>query len=135
MSKPESMTVRDYNHDDRNFILATWLRGLYYGDTWFSQIPKAIFMLHYHKIIENILSTEGIKVRVACLSDAPGVILGYSISRNRSVDWVFVKSAWRKIGIAKKLLPVDTTSCSHLTKIGAAIIKSKASHIQFNPFV
>jgi len=36
-------TVRSFLPEtDMAFIKATWLRGLYYGDSWYSKIPKAL---------------------------------------------------------------------------------------------
>jgi GNAT superfamily N-acetyltransferase len=129
------MIIRDYTHDDRNFILATWLRGLYYGDVWFKRVPKSIFMLNYHKILVNILARPNIKIKVACLKDETSVILGYAVLHDRNLDWVFVKSAWRNIGIAKKLVPTDIEYVTHLTKSGTAILESKLTHVEFNPFI
>jgi len=137
------LTLRDYTPNDRHFILATWLRGLFYGDTWFSQIPKAIFMENYHRALERVFSTPGVKIKVACLADDKDVILGYSVYRTLNhngidinvLDWVFVKSAWRKIGLAKKLIPPSIEACTHLTKSGTSIIKCKLPNVIFNPFL
>jgi hypothetical protein len=142
INKADLITVRDSTADDHRFIMATWLRGLYYGDSWFSAIPKGIFMANYHALLERLLA-NGAKVRVACLKDSPDVILGYAVTRKMAVgtqvvtilDWVFVKTAWRKIGIAKLLVPQDTQACTHLTKSGQAILKAKMPQVVFNPFI
>jgi GNAT superfamily N-acetyltransferase len=138
-----SYTIRDMRPEDRNFIFATWLRGLYYGDSYFERIQKPIFMENYHKVIERILNFPDTKVWVACLADEPDVILGYSVSRNKNfgnqsvgvLDWVFVKSAWRKIGIGRKLLPMNTKAYTHTTNVAGEIIKSKELNFIFNPFI
>lgn len=143
MESKDLIRLRDYSPSDLNFVLATWLRGAYYGDTWFSQIPKNIFMEQYHHVLTQFLAREGVKVKVACLIEDPDVILGYSVSRNIKLgeadisilDWVFVKSAWRKIGIAKMLIPARINACTHLTKTGLAIKNQKLPDVIFNPFV
>lgn len=131
-----SYRVRDYLPEDRNFILATFLRGLYYGDSWFSAIPKAIFMENAHRMIEQKLDTPGVHVQVACLSDDPSVILGYSISRClygvNVLDWIFVKNSWRRQGIAKTLTPEPLHAVTTLTKMGKAL---KPAHVIFNPYI
>ena len=136
MNKTDLVAIRDFVAADWNFILATWLRGLYYGKTWFSEIPKDIFMEKYHAIIEAILGLKNVIVKVACLKDDPEVILGYAImSEDRStVHFTFVKSAWRGIGIAKSLIPPEMKQVTHLTKVGLSILKSKYPGVQFNPF-
>jgi hypothetical protein len=144
LDKTDLIAVRPYiNEEDRNFILATWLRGLYYGDTFYSQIPKTIFMENYHRILERFVDGELATIKVACLKEDPSVILGYSVTRSATlgeaeisiVDWVFVKTAWRGIGIAKMLTPKKINACTHLTKLGSSIIKHKMPNIIFNPFL
>ena len=51
MEKNELVTIRDIESEDINFIYATWLRGLYYGESYFSLMPKDIFMAKYHGVI------------------------------------------------------------------------------------
>jgi len=134
LEKTNLVSTRNSTPEDKNFILATWLRGLYYGDSWFREIRKDIFMENYHKVIENILARPGVSVQVACLKDDPEVILGYSVSRGNTLDWVFIKAAWRGIGIAKSLLPKDLNVVTHLTKPGLSILKKKLPEVVFNPF-
>lgn len=138
MSLPrvDLVAIRDHLPGDRSFILATWLRGAYYGDSWFSQIPKNIFMKHYHDILEKFLTNPSVSVKVACLRDDTDVILGYSVSRRLPdgegiLDWIFVKSAWRQIGIGKSLLPSNWTTATHMTKLGKSL---KPPTVVFNPF-
>lgn len=135
MNKSSLVAVRDGVTLDKNFILATWLRGLFYGGTIFSEIPKNIFMEAYHRILEAILSSPNNKVRVACLKDDPDVILGYVVtsSDGNVIHWVFCKSAWRNIGIAKQLVGPDAKVATHLTKVGLSLLKKRTGMI-FNPF-
>jgi hypothetical protein len=142
INKADLITVRDYVPGDHSFVMATWLRGLYYGDSWFSAIPKSIFMANYHAALERLLSGPS-RVRIACLKDSPDVILGYVVTRKMAIgtevidvlDWVFVKAAWRRIGIAKLLVPQTTRACTHLTRSGLAIMKAKMPQVVFNPFI
>lgn len=139
MQKQELVDIRVGNDSDKNFILATMLRGLYYGNTWFSAIPKNIFMQCYHTILERLLTHPDTRVTVACLKDDPEVVLGYSIHRFTHntviLDYVFVKSAWRRIGIANSLLPKNVFAVTHLTRPGASIMKKKLPNTPYNPFL
>lgn len=127
--------IRPPVKDDISFIMATWLKGLYYGESWFSQIPKDIFMNSYKKIASTILINPNINVRVACLKEDPGVILGYSIttSDDKAVVWVFVKKPWRENGIAKSLLPTSPQYVTHLTALGKTLLPKLKTAV-FNPF-
>lgn len=135
LNKNELVAIRGFKPDDYNFIIATWLRGLYYGDSWFSLIPKQVFMTRYHHIIEALLGSNKVIVKVACLKEDPEVILGYSVLSVdlTAVHWVFVKKAWRTIGIAKQLTPESVTTATHLTKTGLSILTKKKT--VFNPFL
>ena len=127
--------IRDGKANDLHLILATFLRGLYYGDSWFSLIPKNIFMANYKRVIEAILSNPNTAVKVACLPDDPDVILGYSIisKDGQTLHWVYVKSAWRKKGIGKSLTPETIMQVSHLSTLGKSLL-SKLNSAIFNPF-
>lgn len=133
MDKAQLVSIRNYVPEDRNFILATFLRGLYYGESWFSIIQKDAFMQHYHKVIEFILAKPETEIKVACLKDDPNVILGYSVFERNRLHWIFVKKPWRNIGIARDLAPKEFDTVTHLTKVGLSIIKNRK--VEFNPFV
>lgn len=125
--------IRDGKPEDVNFIISTFLRGLYYGDTWFSIIPKEIFMANYKKVIIALLNNATVKV--ACLKDDPDIIIGYSILSNDylTIHYVYVKEKWRKQGIARSLLPKYPETITHLTSLGKSLMH-KFEYAIFNPF-
>ena len=133
IDRKDLVTVRNVKMEDKNFIMATWLRGMFYGDTWFGQIPKDIFMTNYHKILEALVTAPTTTITVSCLLEDPDVILGYSVYTGKKLHWVFVKSAWRSIGIAKSLIPQGVDTVTHLTKVGSGILR-KHPEVVFNPF-
>ena len=128
------VAVREYNPEvDKAFIMATFLRGLYYGDSWFSLMPKNNFMNAYKQVVSALIDRSG--VYIACLKDDPNVILGYSIvSKDGStLHWVFVKSIWRKNGVGKALLPKNLKCVTHLTALGKQLLP-KFENCIFDPF-
>lgn len=125
------MSIRGPKEEDKAFVMATWLRGLYYGNPWFKEIDKNIFMERYHEILTKLLLRETTELAIAVLKDDPDVILGYSVMDARTLHWVFVKEAWRKMGIAKSIIPKDIDATTHMTIIGK---KLKPRHVKFNPF-
>lgn len=133
MEKRDLITTRDANKDDISFIYATWLRGLRHGNSWFELIIQEVYYDVYHRVIENIIKSSKVTTKVACLKDDPGVILGYAVYSSNRLDWVYVKKAWRSIGIAKMLVPKTTTTVSHITAVGIEIL-NKHKNIKFNPF-
>ena len=131
--KNDLFLIRDAVKEDYNFVFSTFLRGLYYGDPSFTRVDKALFMKHYHDVIETLLNHVDTVVKVAALKEDPEVILGYSILSHTRLEWVFVKKAWRQIGVAKSLIPDYILTTSHLTEIGEVILKKHPSII-FDPF-
>lgn len=130
------ITIRDYVLEDENLVFSTALSGLYYGDSWFSKIKKSIFVNHYRKILQGILSKPSTQVRVACIHDDPNEVKGYAILVNhaKALMWIYVKPNWRKNGIAKALVPETVTEVTNLTALGSILIK-KYPQLSFNPFV
>lgn len=133
MNKLDLIATRDYMPSDQNFILATWLRGLFYGNEWFGSIEKDTYFLHYQEIVKQILNKPGIVIKVACLKDDPDVILSYAVYEGSIVHWVQTKVAWRNIGLCRSLVPKHITTISHITKIGRTLLYR--NKLTFNPFV
>lgn len=133
MKDDQVYEIRDYLPQDEAFVMATFLRGLYYGDSWFSVMPKDLFMKFYKIIGTAIVKKNTIKV--ACLKEDKDVILGYSILSNdfSTIHFVFVKTLFRKQGIAKSLLPKHPTYVTHLTTVGRNLLP-KLNNCVFNPF-
>jgi GNAT superfamily N-acetyltransferase len=128
--------IRDAKIGDKAFILATFLRGLYYGDSWFSQVPKDIFMANYKLVAEKLVTSPRSIVKIACLKEDPDIIIGYSILSGdySSVHWVYVKEKFRKRGVAKSLLPKYPTAVTHLTVLGKSLLNKFETPPIFNPF-
>lgn len=135
MIKSELVAIRGGTEVDKNFVYATFLRGLYYGETHFSEIPKQIFMENYHNKIATILENPATIFIIACLKEDPEVILGYSLisSDLETVYFVFIKKAWRNIGIGKSLVPSSVKAATHLTRVGLSLAKKR--NIIYNPFL
>jgi GNAT superfamily N-acetyltransferase len=130
----ELCELRLYRPTDFNFIMATFLRGLYYGDSWFSLMPKDVFMNAYKQVVEALINKH--TVYVACLKEDPDVIMGYSIisKDETAMHWVFVKTVWRKQGIGRALIPKTVSAVTHLTDLGRKLM-TKIPDCTFNPFL
>lgn len=128
--------IRDYRPTDHAFVMSTWLRGLYYGDSWFSLIPKAIFMANYKLILEAIIAKPTNVILIACDINDHDTIFGFScLSMDFNViHWTFVKKLFRGKGVGKSLVPQSPVSVSHLSETGKALLASKFPNTVFNPF-
>jgi GNAT superfamily N-acetyltransferase len=118
----------------RNMIFSKWLRSLRYGNDYFKLINSDDYYETYNKVIVNILKNPSAVVRIAVLTDAPDVVLGWSVHRGPILDFVHVHKDMRKQGIGTALLPKDITNITHVTKTGIAVWASKYPQFIFNPF-
>lgn len=135
--KKNLISYREPHPNDTNFILSTWLRGLYYGNSFYNEIDQDSYFTNYDSIIKKILTKPDVIVKVCCLKEDDQVILGYCVAEKKEnyfiCHWVFVKSIWRSIGIAKDLLNFfDIDVVTHLTD---SYIKNKPKRIKFDPFL
>jgi hypothetical protein len=144
MKRDQLVKIRVARPEDENFIAVTWLKGLYNGNdaivdesrrmgSIYREIDWRVYADGYRRILSGILSRDTTNVFVACLTEDDDVIVGYSVIENNRLHWVFVKQAWRKIGIANSLVPKEVTTVTHLTNIGRTI-RAKRGY-QFNPFL
>ncbi len=128
--------IRDLHPSDENFIYATFLRGVYYGNSWFKEIPKAIFMANYKKVAEELIWGQRTIIKIACLKEDPDVIIGYSIlsPQNNTIVWVYVKDKWRQKGVGRSLVPINPKSVTNLTELGKQLLSKFDPKPIFNPF-
>ena len=128
-------SVRAFVPDDRNFILSTFVQGLYHGDSWFSKMPKSVFIENYKPVIETVVDNPNNAIQIACLKEDPSVIIGYSILSGdfQTIHWVYVKKNWRNKGVGRSLVPQHPSTVSHLNTLGESLL-SKFTNVIFNPF-
>ncbi len=133
----DEVVIRPARHTDLNFVYASMLRGLYYGNTFFAQIDKKVFFPAYQAVLDRLLQKNNTCVVVACLASDPDCLLGFAVGEptQRVLHYVFVKERWRRQGIAKKLLtdPKGFSTVTHVTKIGSSLVRKYG--MEFNPFL
>lgn len=118
----------------QNVIFSRWLRALKFGNDYFKLIDSDAYYSGYHKCIELLLAQPSSVVRLAVLSDDQDVVLGWSVVRGDTLDFVHVHKDNRNLGIGSALVPANITTITHLTKAGMAIWNKKLPNVAFNPF-
>lgn len=145
MNKKDLIGFRDALTADHDLIYSTWLKGLYFSynstsskkesspsDSWISNIPQHVFDRNYSKVITKILEKKSVTSTIACLLASPDVALGYAVFDPDTIHWVYVKTSWRGIGLARDMIPTAIRYTSHLTPTGKTICYRK--NIIFDPF-
>lgn len=127
------ISFRALNPLDLNFILVSWLRALRFGNDYFRDGDDRKYYEKYQLFIKELLNQKETFVNVACLTEDPDVILGYAVLAPPKLHWVYIKKAWRNLGLAKKLVEqFKIETVTHLTKAGNAIRKKKG--LRFDPY-
>ena len=128
-----NIKIRDAHPEDINFIYATWLRSYRRDSDVGRQARNLVYYKEYNKVIDHLLTSSTIKV--ACLDDDEVVILGYAVFDRDNIHYVFVKEAFRRLGIAKRLIEsslILPETCTHSTYIAEVIIEK--FKLTYNPF-
>lgn len=97
-----SILVRPYvPSTDHNFILSTWLKS--YRDANFCKgVPSEIYYKEHGRIVEWLLANHSTLIAVD--PEAPNVIWGWVNGTSKTLNYVYVKHAFRKMGVAKTLI-------------------------------
>jgi hypothetical protein len=121
-----------YPGTDSAFIFGTWSKGVYFGTVHAKQNKRerSKWFQDFHKRAVDLLPT--CKVTMAHIDDDTNTLHGYAITQNGVLDWIWVKPLFRMQGIGKLLYkaagPFTGINLANQTPIGAAIMKSHASH-------
>jgi hypothetical protein len=118
----------------RNLVFSKWLRSLRYGNEYFRLVDSDAYFSTYQRFITALLSKPETVVKLAVLTESPDVVLGFSVIRNDTLDYIHVHKDMRKQGIGTSLFPKNITTITHITNIGMSIWSSKLSNVKFNPF-
>ncbi len=125
----ELVEIRLATKADDNFIYSTWIAGLYHGTDWLKMIEEESFVKRYRQSLKKLLIKETIRIYVSCLKEDKDVILSYAAIEYKDPEvilhWIFTRPAWRRVGLAKKLLPGEINVVTHMTKIGKSIKPKK----------
>lgn len=121
----------------RHLIYSSFLRSLRFGNDWFKDIESDLYYDVYHRVIDALLVRPESVVRLALLPDELDTCIGWSLSEEKTLHYVFVKGdiEARRHGIGTALLPKEFDKITHLTKIGRDIWKKKYPKVKFDPFI
>lgn len=128
---------RELPEQYRPMVMTQWLRSMRKYNDIFKSVPSDIYYKEYDPFLKMLMNKPGSIIRLAVLNDAPDVVLGFSVSREDVLDYVYVQKDCRGKGFATKLVPRGITTFSHRTRGGDLIWRKedgKYNHLRFNPF-
>src|SRR3972149_1030541 len=97
-----NMSIRGGEKDDLPFIISTWLKSYRQAGYGVKLIRQDVFFRHFHDLIESILNSA--EIYIAAVKDSPSTIVGYLVAGEEVLHYAYVKSPFRRMGIATELL-------------------------------
>ena len=96
--------IREFKDEDVNFIISCWVRSSYSNGTGYKEKLGT-----YHKGLDRLIKRKyeqgELMAFVACLEEEEDLILGFAIfGLDYTLHFVYVKEAFKRQGICKKLL-------------------------------
>lgn len=102
-SRPqEAFVIRPGVLEDNDFIAKSWAETFRWSEHWVACISPGRFARCVYPAIRRIL--ERAQVRVAAPPNDDTTVYGFAVLEPDVVHCVYVRIAWRRIGIARELL-------------------------------
>lgn len=124
---PVKIVTRQADGLDKHFILSAWLKGQRYGNLAFEVMSPEPYYELFSKYIGQLLISPHVECTIACGENDPTWIVGFAVTQGPGIHWIFVKTDYRKKGIARLMLknkPISTVYS--ITKVGYAIALAKS---------
>jgi GNAT superfamily N-acetyltransferase len=123
MEQGSKAVLRDANSgSDHAFIYSTWRNALWYAKRRAPSDADAFYKALSEEI-SRILKGLGTRVNIACLSDDPDMLLGWSVIQDGRLEFVYVKRDYRGKGIGRLLCKGFKSFDPPETKIGKSLVE------------
>lgn len=122
----------------QGLVYSAWVNSFWTSNRDFrKKFDKNRLQKELRMHIEKVIFTRpDCLIRLAILSDKTDTVLGFSVSREDVLDYVYVKGPERRHGIGSSLLPKPLNAYTHSTYYSRKILKDeKYKHIRFKPHV
>lgn len=128
--------IREPVPADLNFIIDTWLKSFrQHSKTFKSYISTKDYNEFYRKVILSVLQKSN--VYIAHSIEDQSQIYGYAVVNQDVVHYIYVKSPFRRFGIAKSLCEIMSSNqeinCyTHYTHYAKNLVQKMDA--RYNPF-
>lgn len=128
------ISVRRATQEDLRFVCATWFESNWKTITKFMTFPQfPDYKIGMNKRQERILRDS--ITAIAYATAVPDEIIGYAITEKNILHFVYVKSVYRRQGIATALVGDDKKWFTHLPGKTGELFFAKLPSMHFNPFL
>ncbi len=127
--------------DDLAFFYSAALQSYFYSSRATHGLLPETFYKEHKRLLAKILQAPKAMMAIACLDDDPRVIVGFILAEPLAdiLHYVYVKQAFRRFGVAKRLLAhlelsLDVCTVTHWTS-DMASIGAKRPGMIYNPYL
>lgn len=124
------IAIRAAKPYDTPLIFSSWLRS--YKACRDKHVEQTVYFKEHHKLIDRLLA-EG-QVLVATPQDDADTILGWCVKSGGCLHFVYVKEAFRRLGIGKALVG-EFEQHSHLTPYFVKWLEKTKVTSVYNPYL
>jgi GNAT superfamily N-acetyltransferase len=140
----EQIAIRDAVADDMPFFFNSFLNHYKHSSPHTRLIPESHYYLELHGIVDRVLERKGNILKLCVLAEDPSIVFGYLWANDypETIFYLYVKKAFRGLGIAKALMQAVFPDFSETKKVfypfftyDAGKITMKYSKLVFNPYL
>lgn len=136
-----AIQTRNVSESDKPFVFSSWLRHYKNRSYFAKRIRNSIFYKWHHLIVERALSADTSVAMIAHPEGEPDVILGFVVGEKTQdgdvLHFVYVKPAFRKMGIGRHLIKkaglIDANYFTHWT-FDIEDLLSKLPNLNYDPY-
>lgn len=118
LATSEDFVVRPAETDDLGYVRKTWLQEHAQGSGWIDAVGGGTVYFRQHQRARDAALERG-AVSIACRPDVRSGICGFAVTEEATVHFLYVKTRWRRLGVARLLLaPLlgrEGVVCTHET--------------------
>lgn len=130
--------IRDAAPDDERFVVGTWLSSFRRRCPHAELIDDDLYFSAHREVIRAVLAGD----HVARVAELDGDLLGFAVARAGTLDYCYVTSPWRRLGVATELirsldLAEVVVQVSHYTESFRLLAESAVNRLRFkyNPYL
>lgn len=134
--------IRPATMEDIPFIFSSWLKS-YRDAPAVQNVPNTVYYSQHHIMIQKILSSQYLYLRVACDKEDANHVYGYIVGEKLGdvpiLHWVYCKYPFRNCHIATVLYKdlvgefTEKVQYTHAGKIAAKLSLNKSA--SYNPYI
>ena len=122
--------VREALESDRPFIASSWFESYWKATARQEGLAYGLYQFGQGRLIDALLARS--RTLVVHAAEMPDEILGYAVLERDILHYAYIKSVYRRRGIALGLIRKHAKSYTHKTRLGEKV--ARALSLTFDPY-